>query len=171
MVAPRPLQRRTGTPLAAVAVAVQLTVPLKRARTATLEDPDPGVTWAALAAPPKILGSPVRAAAARMAGSRFITGLPGQSVKEVARWPRTTGTATRRPAGWRTLAPPRLVRVVRPRGSTWLRSSFQASSRCTAATMAAGGRPEEKVPSRATPVVSVLKPPAWAPSTARVTPP
>jgi hypothetical protein len=30
-----------------------------------------------------------------MAGSRFMTGLPGQAVKEVVRWPRITGTAGR----------------------------------------------------------------------------
>jgi hypothetical protein len=33
------------------------------------------------------------------------------------------------------------------------------------------GQAEVKVPSRATPVLLVLNPPAWAPSTARVTPP
>jgi hypothetical protein len=69
------------------------------------------------------------------------------------------------------LALPALVSATRPAGSTWVRSSFQASSRSSAATMPAGGRLLVKVPSRATPVVSVLKPPAWAPSTARVTPP
>jgi hypothetical protein len=68
-------------------------------------------------------------------------------------------------------APPALVSATRPRGSTWVRSSFQASSRCSAAIMRAGGRLVVKVPSSATPVVSVLKPPAWAPSTALVMPP
>jgi hypothetical protein len=37
--------------------------------------------------------------------------------------------------------------------------------------MPPGGRLVVKVPSRATPVVLVLKPPAWAPSTGLVTPP
>jgi hypothetical protein len=37
--------------------------------------------------------------------------------------------------------------------------------------MRAGGGAVVKVPSRATPVLLVLKPPEWAPSTARVTPP
>jgi hypothetical protein len=51
------------------------------------------------------------------------------------------------------LAPPALRSMVLPFGSTWVRPSFQASSRLIAESMAAGGRLDEKVPSMATPVV------------------
>ena len=53
-------------------------------------------------------------------------------------------------------------------GSKAQRSACQASTFSTAVTTAAGKGMEVKSPMTETPNVSLLKPPAWAPSTAPV---
>jgi hypothetical protein len=73
------------------------------------------------------------------------------------------------PAGKRVL--PALVRRTLPCGSTPAAEVLQATMRATVSSIAGLGATVSYVPIIDTPTVPALKPPAWAPMTARETPP
>lgn len=88
---------------------------------------------------------------------------------ETSRWPISRGRRTLVPDLYR-VEPPEVSNTV-ARGSIPALLNFQASSAVSERRMAAGGVASSKLPTSETPAVPVLKPPAWAPMTLRVTPP
>ncbi len=80
-----------------------------------------------------------------------------------------TGNFTVAPFAYFSVAPQTSLAV--PEGSSPQMASFQARSRSRAATASAGGATSMNVPMTEIPVLPVLKPYTWAPTTPRVTPP
>ena len=95
---------------------------------------------------------------------------PGHAVHDRWPWPETRRTSTASPRGKRDELLPEISSVT-ANGSTWCRANFQASSSSSAVRAAAGSGVDWKFPMTATPTAPELNPPAWAPITARSTPP